>query len=246
MLFNSLEFIVFFVLFFFLYWFILNKTNKQQNLLIVISSYVFYSFWDIRFLSLIVLSTLIDYVCGLSIARSTSQKKKFQFLSISMIANIGILVVFKYFNFFISSFEDLIFMFTETKFDTWNLNIILPVGISFYTFQSLSYTIDIYKNKLRPTEDFIGFASFVAFFPQLVAGPIERATNFLPQILNKREFNLNQSISGLKLVVWGLFKKIVIADKLSYPVNQIFLNYASLNGGELFLGAIFFFLSDLL
>ncbi len=240
MLFNSTEFLFFLPTVLFLYWFIFNKKIEHQNLIIVLSSYFFYGWWDYRFLSLIFLSTVVDYYVGLKIYKESSLIKKKKFLLFSISINIGMLGVFKYYNFFVESW---LILFSSLGYDIqslWTLNIILPVGISFYTFQTLSYTIDIYKNKLEPTKNFISFASFVCFFPQLVAGPIERATNLLPQILNKREVNLNQITQGLKLILWGLFKKVVIADSLSPIVNDIFDNYQNYNGFDLWLGAIYF------
>ena len=240
MLFNSVEFLLFLPIVFVLYWFVFDKKLKYQNLLILFSSYVFYGWWDYRFLSLILLSTIVDYFIGLSISNQASLKNKRILLWCSVLFNLGVLGFFKYYNFFIDSWIDL---FSSVGYDiksVWTLNIILPVGISFYTFQTMSYTIDIYKGKLKPTEDFISFASFVSFFPQLVAGPIERASNLLPQILKKREFKYEQGVQGLRLILWGMFKKVVVADSLAPVVNDIFGNYQELGGGTLWLGAIYF------
>jgi alginate O-acetyltransferase complex protein AlgI len=240
MLFNSIEFLLFLPVVFVLYWFVFDKKLKYQNLLILISSYVFYGWWDYRFLSLILLSTIVDYFIGLRISNQASLKNKRILLWGSVLFNLGVLGFFKYYNFFIDSWIDL---FSSVGYDiksVWTLNIILPVGISFYTFQTMSYTIDIYKGKLKPTKDFISFASFVSFFPQLVAGPIERASNLLPQILKKRVFKYEQGVQGLRLILWGMFKKVVIADSLAPMVNNIFENYQEFNGGTLWLGAIYF------
>ena len=240
MLFNSIEFLLFLPVVFVLYWFVFDKKLKYQNLLILISSYVFYGWWDYRFLSLILLSTIVDYFIGLGISNQASLKNKRILLWCSVLFNLGVLGFFKYYNFFIDSWIDL---FSSVGYDiksVWTLNIILPVGISFYTFQTMSYTIDIYKGKLKPTKDFISFASFVSFFPQLVAGPIERASNLLPQILKKRVFKYEQGAQGLRLILWGMFKKVVIADSLAPMVNNIFENYQEFNGGTLWLGAIYF------
>jgi D-alanyl-lipoteichoic acid acyltransferase DltB (MBOAT superfamily) len=215
MLFNSFEFLLFLPAVFVLYWFVFNKNLNLQNLLILLSSYVFYGWWDYRFLLLIFLSTIVDYLIGLSISTELSQKNKKMLLGCSILFNIGVLGFFKYYNFFIDSWIDLLGSIGYDVKSVWTLNIILPVGISFYTFQTMSYTIDIYRKKLEPTKDFISFASFVSFFPQLVAGPIERATNLLPQILNKREFKYEKGVQGLKLIIWGMFKKVVIADSLA-------------------------------
>lgn len=240
MLFNSIEFFLFLPIVFTLYWFVLNKNLKSQNLLILVSSYVFYGWWDYRFLSLIFLSTVVDYFIGLNIPKKSSEKKQKLLLWSSVLFNVGVLGFFKYYNFFVDSWIDLFnYVGYEIK-SVWTLNIILPVGISFYTFQTMSYTIDIYKKKLEPTKDFISFASFVSFFPQLVAGPIERASNLLPQILNKREFQYEKGVEGLRLILWGMFKKVVIADSLAPVVDNIFNNYESFGGLSLFLGAIYF------
>lgn len=240
MLFNSIEFLLFLPIVFVLYWFVFDKKLKYQNLLILISSYVFYGWWDYRFLSLILLSTIVDYFIGLGISNQAFLKNKRILMWCSVLFNLGILGFFKYYNFFIESWIDL---FSSIGYDiksVWTLNIILPVGISFYTFQTMSYTIDIFKGDLKPTKDFVTFASFVAFFPQLVAGPIERATNLLPQILNKRDFKYEQGVDGLRLIFWGMFKKVVIADSLAPMVNDIFNNYQDFSGVTLWLGAIYF------
>ena len=240
MLFNSFEYFIFIFIFFITYWFVVNRDLKLQNLLILFSSYIFYGWWDYRFLSLIFLSTIVDYFIGINIPKYNSGFKRKILLSSSLLFNLSLLGFFKYYNFFIDSWVDLFnFLGYEIK-SVWTLNIILPVGISFYTFQTLSYTIDIYRNKLKPTKDFILFASFVSFFPQLVAGPIERATNLLPQILKKRQFKTKQAIQGLRLIIWGMFKKVVIADTLAPDVDYIFNNYQGFDGGILFIGAIYF------
>ena len=240
MLFNSIEFLLFLPIVFVLYWFVFNKNIKHQNLLILVSSYFFYGWWDYRFLSLIILSTIVDYVIGLNISNQSSKKNQKILLWCSVLFNLGVLGFFKYYNFFIESWIDLFSSIGYEINSVWTLNIILPVGISFYTFQTMSYTIDIFKGKLNPTKDFVSFAAFVSFFPQLVAGPIERATNLLPQILNKREFKYEQGVQGLKLIFWGLFKKVVIADTLAPVVNDIFENYQDFGGVTLWLGAIYF------
>ena len=240
MLFNSFEFLIFLPIVFFLYWIVFKHKLKFQNLIIVLSSYLFYSFWDYRFLSLILLSTLVDYYVGLNIPKHSNLLKRRALLLFSVCCNLGILGFFKYYNFFVDSWASLFSSigYEITSYST--LNIVLPVGISFYTFQTMSYTIDVYKNKLKPVEDFISFASFVAFFPQLVAGPIERATNLLPQMLKKRKFSYQEGRTGVKLIIWGMFKKVVIADSLAPIVDSIFNDYQSLGGGELWLGAIYF------
>lgn len=240
MLFNSLEFLLFLPVVFILYWFVFSTHLKVQNFLVLVSSYLFYGWWDWKFLSLIFLSTIVDYIIGIKIHEANSNKIRRLYLWISIIFNLGVLGFFKYFNFFIESWISLLASVGYQVNSTWTLKIILPVGISFYTFQTMSYSLDIFRNKLKPTKDFISFASFVSFFPQLVAGPIERATHLLPQILTKRTFNYTNASEGLRLIIWGMFKKIVIADSLAPVVNQIFSNYEQYNGGVLLLGAFYF------
>ncbi|WP_196895668.1 MBOAT family O-acyltransferase [Aureivirga marina] len=239
MLFNSIDFAIFLPIFFILYWFVTNKNLKYQNFLILIASYIFYGWWDWRFLSLIIFSTIIDYTIGLRLKSEENQTKRKILLYTSILINLGFLGFFKYFNFFIDNFASA-FSFFGKEIGVSSLDIVLPVGISFYTFQTLSYTIDVYKKKLEPTNDFISFAAFVSFFPQLVAGPIERATNLLPQFYKKRTFNSEKAIDGLRQILWGLFKKVVIADSCAEFANQIFNNSADMNGSTLVLGAIFF------
>jgi len=239
MLFNSIDFAIFLPLVFIIYWFVVNKDLALQNLMILIASYVFYGWWDWRFLSLIFISSITDYSIGLGLNKSKSINKRKLLLSISLTINLGLLGFFKYFNFFIDSFID----FSSTfgfSFDSRSLNIILPVGISFYTFQTLSYTIDVYRDKIEPTKDIIAFFAFVSFFPQLVAGPIERAANLLPQFKEKRFFEYDKAADGLRQILWGLFKKVVIADSCAKNVDFIFANYNTLSGSILFLGTIYF------
>lgn len=239
MLFNSIDFAVFLPVVFILYWFVAVKNLKFQNLLIVFASYFFYGWWDWRFLSLILFSTLVDYFVGLGLLNQHSKNKRKVLLFVSIIVNLGFLGFFKYYNFFLDNFITA-FTFFGFNIKSGSLKIILPVGISFYTFQTLSYTIDVYKRKLTPTKDFIAFAAFVSFFPQLVAGPIERATNLLPQFYRKRSFDYAKAVDGLKQILWGLFKKIVIADNCANFANIAFNNTADSLGSNLVLGAIFF------
>ncbi len=240
MLFNSLEFFIFLPTVFFLYWFVFEKNLKAQNALVLISSYVFYGWWDWRFLALIASSTIVDYVIGISIYATNNKKNKKLLLWFSIVFNLGLLGFFKYYNFFIDSWIDLVSILGYQMQSTWTLKVILPVGISFYTFQTMSYSLDIYFKKLKPTNDFISFASFVSFFPQLVAGPIERASNLLPQILINRKFFYNQGVQGLRLIIWGMFKKVAIADSLGLRVDYIFENYTVFNGPVLILGLLYF------
>lgn len=240
MLFNSIDFFFFLPTVFLLYWFVFKNSSRSQNILILISSYVFYSWWDYRFLSLIVLSTVVDYALGLRIHNEKKDKFRKYFLFCSIFVNLGVLGFFKYYNFFIESWIDLLSGMGFQTSHVNSLNIILPVGISFYTFQTMSYTIDIYNKKLEPTKDFISFASFVSFFPQLVAGPIEKAINLLPQISKKRTFSYEQSVQGLRLVLWGMFKKVVVADSLAPIVDEVFSNYSEYGSISLVLAAIYF------
>ncbi|WP_288955304.1 MBOAT family O-acyltransferase [uncultured Polaribacter sp.] len=239
MLFNSIDFALFLPIVFILYWFVFERNLKYQNFFIVVVSYVFYGWWDWRFLFLILFSTVLDFLIGKKLKRERKQFNRKVLLFISILVNLGFLGFFKYYNFFLDSLSDAFTLFGRPiEIDT--LNIILPVGISFYTFQTLSYSIDVYRKKLQPTDHFISFAAFVCFFPQLVAGPIERATNLLPQILNKRKFSSNLAIQGSKLIIWGLFKKVVIADSLAFYVNSSFSNYETYSGLELWLSMIYF------
>ncbi|GAA3790059.1 MBOAT family protein [Corallibacter vietnamensis] len=239
MLFNSIDFAFFLPIVFILYWFVAKKNLSFQNLLIVVASYIFYGWWDWKFLSLIFFSTVVDYSVGLKLKDEENPTKRKILLWVSILVNLGFLVFFKYYNFFLDNFVSAFSLFgTEIKANS--LNIILPVGISFYTFQTLSYTIDIYRRKLEPTKDFIAFTAFVSFFPQLVAGPIERATNLLPQFYKKRTFDYSKAVDGMRQILWGLFKKTVIADNCAEFANQIFDNASDMNGSTLALGALFF------
>lgn len=239
MLFNSIDFAIFLPVVFILYWFGTNRSLKLQNFLVVVASYVFYGWWDWRFLSLILFSTLVDYFVGLKLKKEENRVKRKLLLWTSISVNIGFLGFFKYYNFFLDNFVHA-FSFFGSDISVNSLNIILPVGISFYTFQTLSYTIDVYKRKLEPTGDFIAFAAFVSFFPQLVAGPIERATHLLPQFYVARRFDYGKAVDGLRQILWGLFKKVVIADNCAEFANEIFNNSAYMGGSTLIFGAVFF------
>jgi D-alanyl-lipoteichoic acid acyltransferase DltB (MBOAT superfamily) len=239
MYFNSLDFAIFLPIVFILYWFVTNKNLKLQNALLVVASYVFYGWWDWRFLSLIVFSSLVDYTIGLQLKKTAQPSKRKLLLWSSILVNLGFLGFFKYYNFFIDSFVHA-FSFFGSPIQPNTLDIILPVGISFYTFQTLSYTIDVYKRKLEPTRDIISFLAFVSFFPQLVAGPIERATHLLPQFYKKRQFHYSQAVDGCKQILWGFFKKVVIADNCAEYANQIFNNSSEHTGSTLLIGALFF------
>ena len=229
MLFNSLDFAIYLPIVFILYWFVTQKHLKLQNALIVLASYVFYGWWDWRFLSLIIFSTVVDYLIGQRLRIENKQYRRVVLLWTSIIVNLGFLGFFKYYNFFLDNFVDA-FSFFGMQISANSLDVILPVGISFYTFQTLSYTIDVYRNKLEPTKDFVVFSAFVCFFPQLVAGPIERATNLLPQISKRRLYVRRNLIKGLKLMSYGFFLKIFVADTLAPIVNNIFENYQEFDG----------------
>lgn len=238
MLFNSFEFVIFFAVFLVAY-FMLSKKLKAQNLLLLIASYFFYGWWDWKFLSLILISSLCDYIIGLNIEHQQDPGKRKYLLFLSMSINLGILGFFKYFNFFAESFHE---MMSAMGFSVnpFYLNVILPVGISFYTFQTMSYTIDIYNRKMKATSNLLEFMAFVSFFPQLVAGPIERASNLLPQFSVKRKVTLLDAKEGAKQALWGLFKKIVIADNCALYVNQIFDQPDAYPASILFIGILLF------
>ena len=239
MFFNSIPFAVFLPIVFFLYWFVFNKTKSTQNALLIIASYYFYSCWDWRFLFLLVFSTFLDYYTGIQIEKAKSEKnRKFWFwLSISI--NLGFLGIFKYYNFFAVSFAELLNS-VGVQASPILLNVILPVGISFYTFHGLSYVIDIYLKRIKAEYNFIDYSLFVSYFPLLVAGPIERATHLLPQVKVKREFNFEIAKQGICQIIWGLVKKVVIADTCATYANAIFDNYNTMNSFSLILGAIYF------
>ena len=238
MLFNSLEFLLFLPIVFCLYWFVFNKSLRLQNILLLGASYFFYGWWSYKFLGLLFLSTLLDYCYGFWVA-SPDRKKSKLFLSLSIINNLGILGVFKYYNFFAVQFQNS-FALLGSHIHPAFLSVALPIGISFYTFHGMSYVFDIYRNKQKPIRNFIDYAVFVSFFPLLVAGPIERANHLLPQVQRRRIFNYSQAVEGCRLILWGMFKKIIIADTLAIFVNRIFLNYEDQNASELILGAVAF------
>jgi len=239
MLFNSFEFLLFLPLVFLLYWVSPARPGWLRNALIVLASYVFYGWWDWRFLILIVFSTLVDYSVGRALSRTEHPGRRKWLLSLSLLANLGLLGFFKYYNFFIENFIEAFSWFGQPP-DIRVLSIVLPVGISFYTFQTLSYTIDVYRRKLEPTSDLLAFAAYVCFFPQLVAGPIERATHLLPQFLSRRHFRYEMGADGLRQILWGFFKKLVIADNCAVYANMMFNNSGDYSGSALLLGAFFF------
>ena len=236
MIFNSLTFVIFLFIVFSLYWLL---DRKKQNLLLVVAGYVFYGWWDWKFLSLLLFSSSVDYVIGLQIGKTEAHGKRKLLLSISVVTQLGLLAFFKYFNFFAESTAALFRTFGfEASYTT--LNIVLPVGLSFYTFQTLSYTIDVYRRRCEPHRDLLEFMAFVSFFPQLVAGPIERATNMLNQFAVARVFDVEKAKDGLRQMLWGLFQKVVVADGLSEYVNWAYAPAAGASGAQLLLGTYFF------
>ncbi|WPR71599.1 MBOAT family O-acyltransferase [Flavobacterium sp. NG2] len=239
MFFNSLTFAVFLPIVFILYWFVFNKTKSSQNLILIVASYYFYSCWDWRFLFLLVFSTFLDYYTGIRIEKSENEKSRKFWFWLSIGVNLGFLGLFKYYNFFASSFSEML-NGVGLKSSPFLLDVVLPVGISFYTFHGLSYVIDIYFKRIKAEYNFIDYSLFVSYFPLLVAGPIERATHLLPEIKEKRSFDYEQAKAGVYQFIWGLVKKVVIADTCATYANAIFDNYASMNSLSLILGAIYF------
>ncbi len=239
MIFNSLQFLFFLPIVFLLYWKVFNKDLTVQNVLLLAASYIFYGWWDYRFLGLILISSVVDFLVAQQIEKEGKVFKRKMFLMISILVNLGILSVFKYFNFFIDSFADLLGLF-NLQVNRWSLQLILPVGISFYTFQTLSYTIDVYRKEMKASKDWISFFAYVSYFPQLVAGPIERAKKLLPQFEVERSFNLETAKDGLRQMLFGFFKKIVIADNCAIAANAIFDNYQEADSLTLIWGSILF------
>jgi alginate O-acetyltransferase complex protein AlgI len=238
MLFNSFEFLIFLPLAFLIYWFGFSS-KAGRNLFLLLISYIFYGWWDWRFLSLIAFSSAVDFFSGIKIYENINPERKKLFLFLSLATNLGLLGVLKYFNFFSVSLSEAM-LSAGIELNAFTLDVVLPVGISFYTFQTMSYSLDVYKGKLKPSTDPVEFFCYVSFFPQLVAGPIERAVNLLPQFQVNRNFNYHQSVKGLRLIIWGLFKKVVLADNAAIYVNKIFLNYSGVSGAELVIGAVLF------
>ena len=239
MLFNSFEFLIFLPAVFLLYWFVF-KPLKWQNLFVVAASYLFYGWWDWRFLILIAITTFCSYASGLLIQKYAGRRTRRRIVcATNILLNLIILGIFKYLNFFGENFALLLDAF-GFKCDWVTLDILLPVGISFYTFQALSYTIDVYRGNIQPTRNIVAFFAFISFFPQLVAGPIERATNLLPQFLVPRKFDYAKAVDGMRQILWGLFKKMVVADNCAVAVNMIFDQYQSFDGFTLFIGGLLF------
>lgn len=240
MLFNSYEFLLFLPIVFLLYWFVF-RNKRWQNLLVVVASYVFYGWWDWRFLLLIIFTSFCSYASGLLLEKYERRRGVQKTISAAnIVVNLAILGFFKYFNFFVESLSSLVSGVFGYELGWVTLNIILPVGISFYTFQALSYSIDVYKHSIKATHDPIEFFAYISFFPQLVAGPIERATNLLPQFQNERRFDYAKSVDGLRQMLWGFFKKLVVADNCAAIVNQYWGQYQELSGLMLFILGILF------
>ena len=239
MLFNSLDFALFLPLVFLAYWFVGGASLKRRNLIILVASYVFYGWWDWRFLSLLAFSSFVDYFVAIGLDSARSRGRRKSLLALSLTVNLGLLGFFKYFNFFAQEFSEA-FTLLGMPFAASRLEIVLPVGISFYTFQTLSYSIDVYRGQLKASRDPVAFAAYVSFFPQLVAGPIERAINLLPQFARLQAFDRAKAADGMRQMLWGLFKKMVIADNCAVEVERIFGQHESLGGSTLLLGAVLF------
>ena len=243
MLFNSFEYLLFLPIVFLLYWFVfdyaMRKCKRQllwQNLFVVVASYIFYGWWDWRFLILIAITTLLSFLSGIGIEYAPTQRGKKAVMIANIVVNLGILGLYKYYDFFATQFARLF----GIESDFLLLHLILPVGISFYTFQALSYSIDVYRKQIQPTHDIVAFTAFLSFFPQLVAGPIERATNLLPQFQKKRTFDYAQAVDGMRQILWGLFKKIVVADNCATYVDTVFADISNQSGSTLLLAAVLF------
>lgn len=239
MLFNSVDFAIFLPIALWLFWAFFSKTVKRQNLFLVFVSYIFYGWWDWRFLGLIFFSSIVDFCFGYILGKTSINRVRKVLLFLSLFINLGLLGLFKYYNFFIQNFIDS-FSFFGVSSSISTMSIVLPVGISFYTFQTISYTIDVYRGKLEPSKNLFSFLAYVSFFPQLVAGPIERASNLLPQFFTIKRFKYTDASEGLRQILWGLVKKIVIADNCATYANIIFQNSDEYSGSTLFLGAVFF------
>jgi D-alanyl-lipoteichoic acid acyltransferase DltB (MBOAT superfamily) len=238
MLFNSVTYFLFFIIVFLCYWFLFKNSLKKQNILLLIASYIFYGWWSWKFLLLLILSTLLDYLYGFAVFNSKKKVAKL-FLIFSILNNLGILFIFKYYNFFLNEIQNLLLKI-GLHYNPLLLSTLLPIGISFYTFHGMSYVFDIYNKKSVPVRNIIDYSVFVSFFPLLVAGPIERAHHLLPQIQKKRIFNYLQATQGSRLILWGLIKKVVIADNLAIIADSVFNNYSNLSGISLIIGAIAF------
>ncbi len=239
MIFNSFDFALFIVPVFLLYWLVLSKSAVYQNVFLLISSVVFYAWVDWRFLSLLLGSIVINFFLGKAIHTAERETRQLLFLRLGLVFNVGLLLYFKYFNFFYDNFFELLHVFGVQK-SHGILHIILPLGISFFTFQNLGYLIDVYNEEIEPSNDFLQFSVFVAFFPKILSGPIERAANFIPQIQKKRTFSYHFAVDGLRQFLWGLFAKVVIAENCAVIANPIFENYENESGSTILIGAFFY------
>lgn len=237
MVFNSLTFLVFFISFFVLYWFVLSKSVNHQNLILLLGSYVFYAWADWRFLTFLIVVSALNFQLGIYIEKGTKYKRLL--LNIGLLQGVGCLAFFKYYNFFITSFNKVL-LSLNINFNLQTLNIIVPLGISFFTFRTISYILDVDKGKVKATKDWLVFFNYVSFFPSLLSGPIDKAKLFVPQLEKKRVFDYNQAIDGIRQVLWGLFKKVVIADNCATLTTQVFDNYQTLPGSTLLIGAFFY------
>jgi D-alanyl-lipoteichoic acid acyltransferase DltB (MBOAT superfamily) len=239
MLFNSISFALFLPIVFFLYWFVMNKNLRSQNLLLLLASFIFYAVWDWRFLVLMVFSKSIDFVSAIQIEKSNSGSRRRNFLLLSIFINVSVLCFFKYFSFFAKNFSN-VFSYFGSNTSSFTVNIILPVGLSFYTMQALAYVIDVYQEKVKPTHSLLNYFTFISFFPLILAGPIERASNLLNQLDKKRLFDYSNAVNGSRQILWGLLKKVAIADNCAQFANEIFNNSTNYSGSTLVLGALFF------
>jgi len=239
MIFNSIEFLIFFIIVFSLYYFVLKEKTKPQNILLLVASYVFYAWANWKILPLLAVTTAVFYGLGIVAFEAKTEKRKSLFTIVGVVFGLGTLLYFKYFNFFISSFRDLFELF-GLQINRHTFKIIVPIGISFYTFRLLSYIIDIQRGKIEPTRDIIAFAAYVAFFPCILAGPIDRPATLIPQLQSKRVFDYPLAVDGVRQFLWGLFKKTLIADNCAIYVNQVFESYQNQTGSTLLLAAIFY------
>ena len=239
MVFNSLVFLIFFSVFFLLYWFVFSKSLKNQNLFLLTAGYIFYAWLDWRFLTILIGTSIIHFILGIYIEKVENARQKKRLVSIGVLIGIGTLVLFKYFNFFIISFREALSTL-HVALNLQTLNIIIPVGLSYYTFKTISYLLDVDKGKIKATTDWITFFTYVSFFPCILSGPIDKARTFIPQLEKKREFDYNMGVDGLRQILWGLFKKVVIADNCAPIVDGIFENYHMLPASTLVFGAFFY------
>src|SRR3990172_408568 len=239
MVFISISFVIFFLVFFFFYWFVFGRNLRSQNLFVLAGSYLFYAWWDWRFLSLLIGSSLLSFLLGIHIEKATNERRRRILLYRGLLQVLGALLIFKYLDFFIVSFVDAFSIFDITT-DIRTINLILPVGISFYTFRIISYLLDINSGKIKPTADWVVFFSYVSFFPSLISGPIDRAQALIPQLEKKRTFDYDQATDGMRQILWGLFKKIVVADNCVNVVDEIFDNYLNVPASSLLLGAFIY------